>query len=178
MWLVALLAALVAGLEGTARAVLPLAVAASAAIAVIGLAAAVWLGPMLLAGLWIVSRRPGADVRGVALVAAAFAAFLCVLSVPTLLDSGEYVDVAAKVVTTESELGNLFRPLKLAQVAGIWLTGDFRLTPAPTCRCALRAPVPGFVHVPVMTGGPPVSGPRVQARSREIVPPCGRAMRS
>jgi hypothetical protein len=134
MWLVPLVAAFVAGVEGTVRALVPLAVAASAAIAVIGLAAIVWLGPLLLAGLWIVARRPGAAWRGVAAMAAAFAAFLCVLSIPTLVDSGEYVDVAAEVVTTESELGNLFNPLKLPQVVGIWLTGDFRLNPSSAGR--------------------------------------------
>ena len=31
------------------------------------------------------------------------------------------------VVTSETELGNLFRPLKLVQVFGIWLTGDYRM---------------------------------------------------
>src|SRR3712207_7112244 len=37
-----------------------------------------------------------------------------------------YVEVAGAVVTTQTELGNLVRPLDPAQMAGIWLTGDYR----------------------------------------------------
>ena len=80
LWLVPLVAVLVAGLAvsgrtapGTAglrevaRAVLPLGVAVAAALAAIGLAAIVWLGPLLLAAAWIVARRwhtASAHVRG------------------------------------------------------------------------------------------------------------------
>jgi hypothetical protein len=143
LWLVPLVAALVASLPATqstaedtvgfreaARAVLPLAVVAAAAVSAIGLAAGVWLAPMLLAAAWIVFRRPDTSPRTFVAVAAVFATFMCLVSIPTLLDSSEYVDVAAEVVTSETELGNLARPLKLPQVLGIWLTGDYRMSPA------------------------------------------------
>jgi hypothetical protein len=125
LWLVALITALAVG-----RHVVPLAVAAAAGVAAIGVAVAAWLGPVLLVGLWLVARMPPRDARRTAVTAAAFAALLALLSVPTLLDLGDYLEVTKSVVTAPGELGNLFGPLSLAQVAGIWLTGDYRTLPA------------------------------------------------
>lgn len=144
LWLVPLLAAAVAGLaapsadeldrsrEGCvrlARRLLPLAVTSAAAVAAIGVAAAVWLGPVLLAALWVIARRPPRASAQVAGLAAAFAATVLLLSAPTLLDLGDYLDMTRDVVTSQQELGNLAEPLELSQVFGIWLAGDHRFPP-------------------------------------------------
>ena len=57
LWLVALFTALAAG-----KHVIPLAVAAAAGVAAIGVAVAVWLGPVLLVALWLVARTPPRDL--------------------------------------------------------------------------------------------------------------------
>ena len=124
LWLVALFTALAAG-----RHVIPLAVAAAAGVAAIGVAVAAWLGPVLLVALWLVARTPPRDTRRTATIALGFAALLALLCLPTLLDLGDYLDVTKTVVTAQEELGNLFGPLNLAQVFGVWLSGDYRMLP-------------------------------------------------
>ena len=104
--------------------------AAAAGVAAIGAAVAVWLGPVLLVGLWLVARTHPRDLRRTALTALGFAALLVLMSLPTLLDLGDYLDVTETVVTAQEELGNLAGPLSLAQVFGVWLTGDYRFLPA------------------------------------------------
>lgn len=134
LWLVPLLAALVAGLAGGGRLripnVLPLAVASAAAVAAIGVAAAVWLGPLLVVALYLAYRREESSLLATGLVAAGFAALMAVMSLPTLLDLGDYLDITREVVTTEQEFGNLLGPLNFAQVFGVWLEGDFRVLPS------------------------------------------------
>src|SRR6266540_641870 len=125
LWLVALFTALAVG-----RHVVPLAVAAAAGVAAIGVAVAAWLGPVLLVGLWLVARTPPRDARRTVVTALGFSALLGVLCLPTLLDLGDYLNVTKTVVTAQEELGNLFGPLSLAQVVGVWLTGDYRTLPA------------------------------------------------
>jgi hypothetical protein len=140
LWLVPLLAALVAELAlapGRAEEerrfrlpdALPLAIASAAAVAAIGVAAGAWLAPMLLVAVVLVFRREGADWRRTGIMAAGFAAVVCVISLPTLLDTGDYLDVTREVVTTQEEFGNLLGPLDIAQVFGMWLEGDFRVQP-------------------------------------------------
>ncbi len=124
LWLVALFTALAAG-----RHVIPLAVAAAAGVAAIGVAVAAWLGPVLLVALWLVARARPRDARQTALTALGFAALLALMSLPTLIDLGDYLDVTKTVVTAQEELGNLFGPLNLAQVFGVWLNGDYRMLP-------------------------------------------------
>ncbi len=140
LWLVPLLAALVAELAiapGREDArfrlphALPLAVASAAAVAAIGVAAGAWLAPMLLVALVLVFRREGSSWSRTGIMAAGFAAVVAVISAPTLLDSGDYLDVTREVVTTQEEFGNLLGPLDVAQVFGLWLEGDFRVQPPP-----------------------------------------------
>ena len=126
LWLVALFTALAVRQARDRR----LRVAAAAGVAAIGVAVAAWLGPVLLVALWLVARTPPRDTRRTVLTALGFAALLALLSLPTLLDLGDYLDVTKTVVTAQEELGNLFGPLNLAQVFGVWLTGDYRLLPA------------------------------------------------
>jgi hypothetical protein len=136
LWLVPLIAATVAALARPSRDgvqirdVLPLAVASAAGIATIGLAAAVWLGPMLAVALWVAVRRGRPGLGRIAALAGAFVAIVAVLSLPTLRDASEYLDVTQAVVTAQQELGNLPGPLPRLEVAGIWLTGDYRYLPA------------------------------------------------
>ncbi len=134
LWLIPLVAALVAGLAASPerprlRHALALAVVAAAAVAAIGVAAAVWLGPMLLVALFLVARRRPRDVRRTGVLAAGFAVAVVILSLPTLLDLGDYLEVTKDVVTGQQEIGNLLRPVDLLQVFGIWLNGDYRLPP-------------------------------------------------
>jgi hypothetical protein len=58
-----------------------------------------------------------------------FAALVVLISLPTLADLRDYLDVTGDVVTAEDEFGNLLGPLKISQVFGIWLAGDFRGPP-------------------------------------------------
>jgi hypothetical protein len=139
LWLVPLLAALAVGLSRPLNTppeeplrltnAVPLGIASAAAVAAIGVAAAAWLGPILLVGLVLVARREASDRRRTGLIALGFAALVAVLSLPTLLDLDDYLDITREVVTAQEELGNLLGPLNLAQVFGVWLSGDFRVLP-------------------------------------------------
>jgi hypothetical protein len=134
LWIVPLLAALVASLVASpdrvgVRQTLPLAVAGAAAVAAIGVAAGVWLGPMLLVALFLIATRRPRAPRQTGVLAAGFAAVLVVLSLPTLLDLGDYLEVTKDVITGPQEIGNLLRPLDVLQVFGIWFNGDYRLPP-------------------------------------------------
>ena len=87
--------------------------AAAAGVAAIGVAVAAWLGPVLLVALWLVARTPPRDPRRTAADRrSASRALLALLSLPTLLDLGDYLDVTETVVTAQEELGNLVAPLE------------------------------------------------------------------
>jgi len=110
----------------------PVAVAIAAALEVLGLAIAPWLGPLLVATLaallWL-RGRPG--VRTTAIEAAVAGAAAVVLAFPVLLRSKTFVSATKGVVTAPSEFGNLFGPLHRVQALGVWPSGDFRLSPSP-----------------------------------------------
>jgi hypothetical protein len=109
------------------RRAIPLAVVAGAAVGLVGAAAAVWLGPLLLATVVVAwRRRPG---RPVLLEAAAFLALGALLSWQALAGLRTYVDVAGTVVTAQTEVGNLAGPLNELQAFGVWLSGDYRFAP-------------------------------------------------
>jgi hypothetical protein len=107
------------------RSLLPLAAATSALLGVESFFGAVWIVPILVpalvAGLWLC--RAAFLLRTVA-----FAVFAAVLSIPTLILTGEFSN-SRGTLTTSSELGNLLHPLSVLQVAGIWPVGDFRHQP-------------------------------------------------
>ena len=113
--------------SSVARFVVPLTVGCAAAIASIGAGAVVWLGPLLLVGLVRLAIESDWEIGRIVASVAAFAGVLLVLSVPTLIDLQDYVNVTGQVVTTDAEFGNLLRPLRVGQVVGIWLSGDYRL---------------------------------------------------
>jgi hypothetical protein len=56
----------------------------------------------------------------------ALAGFALVLSIPTLAAAPEFL---SSRIFEFDYLANLLRPLKVGQLAGIWPTGDFRVTP-------------------------------------------------
>jgi hypothetical protein len=92
-----------------------------------------WLVPLLAALVAGLADLPDGRFRishALPLAAAlGFAALVGVMSLPTLLDLGDYLDITRDVVTAPEEFGNLLGPLNLSQVFGVWLTGDYRLLP-------------------------------------------------
>lgn len=121
--MIALVAALaIPTLEAKAspRRALPIAVAAAAVIGVASVGGAVWLVPVLVASV-IVGRslRRPVIVTVVALI----------LSIPSLTRASFLDSVAGSTLQVGSRIGNLFHPLNVLQVFGVWPVGDFRLTP-------------------------------------------------
>ena len=108
------------------RRVLPLVVAASAAVGIVGLAAGVWIGPLILV-LAAVAARAG--IRFLLATAALALAVAAVLNYQALADLATYVEVSGGVVTAQQEFGNLLGPLDPRSRFGIWLTGDYRVPP-------------------------------------------------
>jgi hypothetical protein len=142
LWIIPLMAALVAVLGALSEPqyrlnrlqyrlphLLPLAVASAAGIAVIGVAVVPWLAPVLLVGLWVVARSRPRSAGRIAGLAVGFAVGVLLLSLPTLVDLGDYLDVTTDVVTSGTEFGNLLAPLDALQVFGIWFSGDYRMQP-------------------------------------------------
>jgi hypothetical protein len=108
---------------------IPLVVTGACAIALVGPAAAVWLGPIAVALIAIALVRPPRGRKPLAGVeAAALAGLLAVLSFPSLLELGRFLDADA-FLTSEQEFGNLLGRLKPLQMFGIWLSGDYRVSP-------------------------------------------------
>jgi hypothetical protein len=124
------------------RAVPATAVGFAAAFSVYSAAAAPYLlalgAALAAAALW---RRDRASLprllrAGVALLVAAL-----VLAAPALSGAMTFRDVASGTFSGDegtADLGQLLRPLKLEQAAGVWLTGDYRL-PVPPGREFLTA---------------------------------------
>jgi len=123
------------------RALIPLAVAAGGLIQTLGVGAAGWILAALLAlaGGWL-WRRQGSGERTAGLVSIGWAAALTALAVIPLWvvlsqffsGQGDLIhQLFSSGASTHTKLGNLYGPLSIFQVAGIWPVGDFRLT-APT----------------------------------------------
>jgi hypothetical protein len=135
---VALVARLLASPDAGARQSIPLAVAGAALTVTLGPGAAVYalpaLGILLATLAWRVWRAPRHRHAAV-LQAAGAVALTALLALPMWLtiatytnqDSGSYASSA----DTATRLGNLAGPLRALQIAGIWLTGDFRDVPNP-----------------------------------------------
>jgi hypothetical protein len=125
----ALIPVYVAQAPGGWRRAVPLAVACAAAIAIVGLAAGVWLAPLMAGAVvatWFTHRLlPWA-------AAIAFVVGTAVLSYQMLFELTQYVEVAGGVVTSQVEVGNLLGPLDKLQKFGIWLVGDYRYRPTGT----------------------------------------------
>ena len=111
---------------GDLRAAIPLAVACAALLAVLSAGGAIWLLPLLAIALAIAIRR--AAWREAARRAIALAALTAVLSIPAIL-TGAVLPPTSSPLTSDTAQGNLFEPLELAQIAGVWPAGDFRGDP-------------------------------------------------
>jgi hypothetical protein len=129
-WILALLAALaslVVQQGGRGRALLPLSVAAAAALGLLSFAAGIWLVPPLALALLLAVRIRG---RTTALnQAVVFVVLAGVLSIPALAVAGTFWSDATGSVITGQETAPLVHPLSWRQLFGIWPAGDFRVTP-------------------------------------------------
>jgi hypothetical protein len=127
-----------------ARALIPALVVVWATLSALSAGGLVWLAPgAVLALLALAPRRdlrlPPARVlaRAVGGVAA-----LCGAAAYLALRPGGFVARNESVLTGGNELGNLLGPLRLRQIAGIWLSGDFRTAAtSPTVTSLLIAVV-------------------------------------
>ena len=131
--LLVVLAACVAPLfgDGPARAAIPLAAVAAAVVGVMSVGGAIWLALLLPALVLVVARRGAAlAVRALAVFAVAAVTF----AIPPIAAAFTWLGHSG-AFTSGTEIGNLVRPLRFVQLAGIWPNGDFRRSPhdlAPT----------------------------------------------
>lgn len=135
VWLLVLLVALLPTLlsePATARRAVPLAVVVAAAAAVIDVAVAAWVLPVLVAVLGVLAWRARRDGwTPFVLSVAAFVAVTTLLALPTLVDVLDFKAAAEGVLAAQEEFGNLLRPIGFDQALGVWNTGDFRLPLGP-----------------------------------------------
>ena len=106
------------------RGTVPAAIATTALLAMVGSGGLVWALPILglaALGLW----RAG-GLQPLLRQAWPLALTVVLLGIPTLFAAGVFSPTQGGL-TSEAELGNLIGPLSVAQYAGVWITGDFRL---------------------------------------------------
>lgn len=101
------------------------AVAAAALYAIYGVYAMPWIGTLALLALVLLHRATRPLARPSLVGAGAF--FLAIAV--GLKGSIDYYRHGHDVITAGGELGPLAGPLKLLQVGGIWLNGDYRFEP-------------------------------------------------
>lgn len=110
------------------RELAPAAVALSATLAVAGPSGLVWVLPASLVAMFLLLRQR--DARVAASRIAVLAVLTLATSVPALLlirPAG--INGLAKFASSSSDIGNLWGPLRFAQIGGIWPVGDFRAVP-------------------------------------------------
>jgi hypothetical protein len=115
-----------AGRLRSLRAPIPLAIACAALLAVLSAGGAIWLFPPLALAFAAAWRAAGG--REALRRALAATALTAVLSVPAIV-SDAIVPPTSSPLTSDVAQGNLFEPLELAQLAGVWPAGDFRGPP-------------------------------------------------
>lgn len=131
------------------QAVLPVAILAASVFAALGYLGGGWIAPLLLPAAVFVVLSAGVRRAAVALGAAAVVTVL--LGIPVIA-AGNSLTPTADSLEGDAELGNLAEPLNLAQVAGIWPAGDFRVDPvsgplaALLIALALAAALLGVIH--------------------------------
>jgi len=140
-----LVAILAAGAVGLARdpkprsaIVVPI-LAGAALIGVMGAGGLPWLAAILagaallmIGSIWQ-ARRAGGEVHGPArtmLIAGVIALVgIAAVGLPTVFAGGQLFSPNQGPLTSSEEMGNLIRPLSLAQYVGPWPVGDFRVEP-------------------------------------------------
>jgi len=107
------------------RRFLPLAVACAALLDALSVGGAVWLVPLAVAfGVAVGRRRLRAAPAALGVLA------LLVLAAPAVAAAARFLRPGnVDSFTSQSDMGNLARPLDPLQVLGIWPVGDFRTTP-------------------------------------------------
>ncbi len=105
--------------------------AAAAALATFGVGALAWLGlpALVVAGivLWpLRERRPRR--RTAWLVGGAFAALVAV-SLPTIVDTINFVQESEETLRNPAQFGNLLGPVSWTEALNVWLSLDYRLDP-------------------------------------------------
>jgi hypothetical protein len=128
------------------RELLPVAIAAGALIQTLGAGAAAWVVPalVLVAVSWLLRERRARGLRAAAAPTAWLAALGALMVVPVWVVLSDFFSNRANMLSqlfssgqsVHTKLGNLIQPLSAWQLAGIWPTGDFRVT-APTLQSAL-----------------------------------------
>ncbi len=118
----------VAGLATAAgaRAIVPVAIAAGAVVAVLGLGGLAWVVPLVAIAIGLALRWEAAPAA--ARSAAAALGAVAVLAVPALAVGG-ILRPWVRPLVGDGSLGTLISPLSPFQVVGIWPSGDFRLDP-------------------------------------------------
>jgi hypothetical protein len=132
----AALLATAAALVGTLRAPLaprslvPLAVVCAAFIDTVSGAGVVWLLPLMIPLLPVARRATSAVVTGVVTA--------LVLTLPALVTLADFLRSSNRAsFESDTELGNLIRPLRFLQIVGVWPSGDFRFDPSHRVTTAL-----------------------------------------
>jgi hypothetical protein len=121
------------GKERSIRSTVPVPIAAGAAlIGVMGLGGAPWIaglgfGVLVLMGAQLLRSRE--SLGPFALRGLAVAAGIAAIGLPTVFVAGSVFSPDQGPLTSGREMGNLIESLSLAQYAGPWPVGDFRLRP-------------------------------------------------
>ena len=117
------------------RELLPLAIATGALTQALGVGAGVWVVPVfaLVGGVWVWKGRVAKELGKCAVAFAWLGALTAAFVIPIWVTLSGFLSTDESLFSSgQSEaarLGNLGRPLKAFQLAGIWPVGDFRLTP-------------------------------------------------
>ncbi len=151
--LVSILAAGAVGLVSDSRvrsAVVVPVLAGAALIGVMGAGGLPWLGGimagtafLMFASVWKM-RRAGGQISGpvkTMLIAGGIALVgVAVIGLPTVFAAGQLFSPNQDALTKSSEeMGNLIRPLGIAQYVGPWPVGDFRFEPASSLASLLTS---------------------------------------
>jgi hypothetical protein len=136
----------------SARALVPFAVAVAAGLGVLGVPAAAYLTPIVLAvllvwGVRILRARSPKQLFGAGAVLLGGA----ILALPVLTTAEQAFRISDKVLTHANDLGNLAGPLQPRQFAGIWFKGDYRVPPLGFANGADWALV-GLIALVVLVG--------------------------
>jgi len=113
--------------KGSLRAVVPAAVAISAAVGAFSFGVAPWLG-IVLAALFVITLLRGRRVHAL-LSWAALSVTAIVITLPGIISAAtQLAGIAGNAIggTVNLGLGNLAAPVPDWSAAGVWLTGDYR----------------------------------------------------
>jgi hypothetical protein len=106
------------------RAAVVPAVAAAALLDGLSAAGALWLAPLVAVAAVVAWRRGRWTPLGIG------AAVGLALALPALAAGPAFLDNATEVARGADDMGNLLRPLRVRQLAGVWPSSDFRVDPS------------------------------------------------